>query len=92
MITKTYRLYTEDVNRDATIALIGKRIKNFTIFPGTCYWHGGKETTLCIEIVDDMQNGGYLLRDIHQTVQLLKLANKQTDVLLTITDTEAHFI
>lgn len=86
-----YRLYTEDKNRDATMKLIGTQFANFTTSLGSCYWHGQKEYTIVIEIVDDGQCKNMLKR-IKALVSGIKALNSQEEILLAVSKADIRFL
>lgn len=83
-----YRIYTEDVNREETIKLVGEYFSNFSVFYGACYWHGKKESTVVFEIIDDGQCNitttdiQEMSNRVQNVSQAIRRANNQTDVLV----------
>ena len=86
-----YRIYTEDKNRDQLIATIGILFENFTVTLGTCFWHGKKEYTVIIEIVDDGQSGN-MMKGIQSVAMGIKSLNNQDEILLTETKADIRFL
>ncbi len=75
--TATYRIFTEDVNRDKILELAGKRFKGFTVTTGTGYFEGQPEAALILEIVTSDTPGVALL------AEEIRKANSQQSVLVS---------
>jgi capsular polysaccharide biosynthesis protein len=85
---KTYRIYTQDINRDEVIKIISKEFESFTLFNGTGYWQSEQENSLVIEIIGRYEDR----KRITAIANEIKQVNKQQSVLITGTDNEAIFI
>ncbi|NDQ56585.1 MAG: hypothetical protein GZ088_05865 [Acidipila sp.] len=49
---KVYRIYTEDVDRNAVIRMVAKQFESFTVHETVGYYRGKAEDSIVIEIVD----------------------------------------
>jgi len=87
--SKLYRLYTED--KKGVAELVAAHLENFTIFHGACYWHGGKELTICIEVLDDTQDGTITAK-FSQIVKGLIAHHGQFEILLIELECKAYFL
>jgi len=85
---KTYRIYTEDKNKDKVIELVSKSFDSFTVMNGLGYWKGIPEKALIIDIVDKR----YSLSQVNNLCVEIKKLNKQQAVLLTATKTSRYII
>jgi hypothetical protein len=87
---KTYRIYTEDINRDEIIKIVSDQFESYTLFSGIGQWKLEQEMSLVIEIIDVERD------DIQVKVEMIarqiKELNLQESVLLTETETEAVFV
>lgn len=86
-----YRIYTEDVNRTATLALLGFYFSNVTVTYGLCLWHGKREATVIMEIVSDGQSK-CMLQKIKQFASDIKVLNDQEEILVTETKADIRFL
>jgi len=80
---KTYRIYTEDKNRESVIALTAKKFDSFTVYDAKGYWKGEKEDSLVIEIIDEDSDIRYRVNTLAYEIRIL---NKQDTVLIQIFD------
>jgi hypothetical protein len=85
---KTYRIYTEDKNKDKVIKLVSKTFDGFTVTNGQGYWKGVPEKALIIEIVEKRYSSG----QVNNLCIEIKKLNKQQAILLTETKTSRHII
>jgi hypothetical protein len=83
---KTYRIYTEDINRDKIVKIISNWFNGFTLFEGTGYWKGVSERALVIEIIADDEDE----KDIAAMAGEIQSVNTQESVL--VSKTEVSFI
>lgn len=73
----TYRLYTEDINRESTRALLNKALPDgFTLFTAKGCWHGACERSLVIEV------SGITRKQVIAIANTIKSANHQSAVLV----------
>jgi len=81
-----YRIYTEDLNRDKVLALVGEHFVAYTVLTGTGAWEDKLEDSLVIEIIQDTE-ADQILQAIDSSVFLLaariKNMNRQDSVLVT---------
>jgi hypothetical protein len=74
-----FRIYTENVNYQDTIALVTKKFPNFTVYKGEGYFDGQSERALVIEIIC----GFGQQEDVLDLAWDIKKQNKQEQVLVT---------
>lgn len=72
-----YRIYTEDVNRDAIQALADSFFDGYTLVPTIGVWSGTHEASLIVEIVSDARDS------VHELATAIKDLNHQQAVLVT---------
>ena len=77
------RLYTEDVNREGTLAILDARFDAYTVIPAIGRWRGKSEATLIIEL----DGVGYFAAN--QVAQEIRKANNQEAILLTVESRES---
>jgi hypothetical protein len=83
-----YRIYTEDINHEATVNLVSSRFEGFTVITGWGFWQGKAEATIIFEV-----EGSETTRIIVEAVaNEIKLANHQQSVLVTATPVEVDYI
>ena len=87
---KLYQIFTEDKNRTQVERLVGVHFSGFSIYPGTGYWKGIKEQSLCIKIL--AQDQYEHKANIAELCQEIKLVNAQENVLLLEEEVNARFI
>ena len=87
--SKLYRLYTED--KVGVAELVAAHFENFTVFHGECYWHGGKELTVCFEILDDTKDGTFTAK-VSKIVKGLIAYHGQFEILLIELECKAYFL
>jgi hypothetical protein len=87
---KTYRIYTEDINRDEIVKIVSNQFEGYTLFSGIGYWKTEQENSLVIEIIDFDRD------DIQVKIEIIarqiKELNLQESVLLTETETKENFV
>jgi hypothetical protein len=83
---KTYRIYTEDINREKIVKIISNWFDGFTLFEGTGYWNGINEAALVIEIIAEDED----MESIAVIAKKIKSVNRQESVL--VSKTEVNFI
>ena len=81
--TATYRIHTEDVNRQKIYSLAGFRFDGFTATYGTGFYKGESEHTLVLEIITSDPASVYLL------AEEIRLANGQESVLVNRIESSA---
>lgn len=72
-----YRIYTEDVNREAIQALADSFFDGYTLVPTIGVWAGTHEASLIIEIAGDAKE------PVHELAHEIKDLNHQQAVLVT---------
>jgi len=86
---KTYRIYTEDKNRECIIALTVKKFDSFTVYNAQGYWKGQAEDSLVIEIIDEDKDIRYRVNTLAYEIKIL---NQQEGVLIQIVNCETELI
>jgi hypothetical protein len=71
-----HRIYTEEKNKKAIVALIGKQFESFTLQPTLGYYRGKAEKSIVIEIV-----GATAVR-IKRLAERIRKMNGQQSVLI----------
>ena len=71
------RLYTEDVNRAGTIAILDKDFPGYTVIPTLGRWNGQDEKSLMVEVA------GESLPSVESAAREIKTANHQESVMVT---------
>ena len=84
----TYRIYTEDKNRDKVLNMTSVYFKGFTFFPCIGYWMGDREDSLVIEIIGE----AHIYRHVQSLAHWIKVQNKQQNVLITTTPSEREMV
>jgi len=74
----TFRIYTEDINRDKIQKLLSKYFKGFTLFEAQGFWRLQKENSLVIEILGETD----ILERVNQVAKEIKETNNQEAVLV----------
>lgn len=82
---KLYCIYTEDVNREAIVALCNEHLPGYTLIPALGYWQGKAEQSLVIEHVGE--DAG---RKMVELAIAIKQLNRQDSVLLTSHNLDLH--
>ena len=89
---KTYRIYTENKNKDAINKIVSKSFDAFTTYvstyDGVGFWRGTKERSLIIEVITESKNAN----KIKHVAQEIKKENKQEAVLIQELKTAIRFI
>lgn len=83
-----YRLFTEDVDRDTTLDLVGKFTPGFTAYPTIGYWQGEREDSLCIEI----ESEEITRVEIDALAAAICIQNKQQCVLVQQIENHSWFV
>ncbi len=86
----TYRIYTEDINRDRVKRFIEKSFQSYTLFTGEGVFNGASENSLVIEIIASCTPGNE--DAIKEIAQRIKFSNQQQVVLITKTNTQVFEI
>ncbi len=74
-----YRIFTEDLNRDALLQVLGRRFQAYAVLTAAGAWLGKQERTICIEI-----DGTEAERPaVQETAREIKKMNCQDAVLVT---------
>jgi hypothetical protein len=73
---KVYRIYTEDLDRDAVLKLATAKFESFTLQPTTGYFKGKAEQSIVIEIVDAKQD------EVEALARKIRKINGQKSVLV----------
>jgi hypothetical protein len=76
-----YRLYTEDKNREWLEEILSERFSDFTIQEQIGYWDGGKEKSLCIEIMSNRKSDPIRIQEL---VKMICGYNQQDYVLVQV--------
>jgi len=74
----TFRIYTEDTNREKIEEIISKHFEGFTIFKTDGYWRLQKEKSLIIEILGESD----IVAKINSLAREIKEMNNQEAVLV----------
>ena len=96
MITNRWRLYTQDtrntleVNNALEQWIVSMFPNGATIFAAEGVWYGGREMSLCIEVVDF--TGDLTEKEMQRIAADLRTFNDQESVLLTCDSVNAHLI
>jgi hypothetical protein len=83
-----YRVYTEDVNREAILEIVGKYFQGFNVSEAVGYYKGGQERALVIEVLAPLSRANvvrFISKVIAQT-------NKQECLLVTTEPINAEFV
>lgn len=83
-----YRLYTEDVNRDAILGIVGKYFQGFNVSEMVGYYKGGREKALVIEILAPLSRG-HVIRFISKVIAQ---RNNQDCVMVTTETVNVEFV
>jgi hypothetical protein len=84
---RTYRIYTENKNRECIELAASKAFESFTIYSATGYWQGAKENSLVIEIIQFIAET-WFQRKVNNLARVIKCFNEQQAVLVTCNDTD----
>ena len=57
---KVYRIYTEDIDRQAVIHLASQQFENFTLHETVGYYRDQPEDSIALEIVDAEETAGQM--------------------------------
>ena len=82
---QTYRIYTEDMNRDGIREIVSDQFDSYTLIPCQGVWKGAAEDALIIEIIETSDRVG----DIGDVAARIRQVNKQEAVLFTRTEVTA---
>jgi hypothetical protein len=86
------RLLTEDVNRNAIVAIVSRYFDSFTLFSAVGYWQGKSEQSLCIEIdVSQDAPPNWLVR-VECIASEIKTLCKQDAVLMQRVKTDTKIL
>jgi hypothetical protein len=75
---KVYRIYTEDLDRDAVIEATTAKFESFTLQPTTGFYKGKPEKSIVLEIVDAKEE------EVEMLAQSIRKINGQKSVLVMI--------
>jgi hypothetical protein len=78
-MTDVFRIYTEDVNREAIAQLCADKLPAFTLIPARGIWQGTQENSLIIEVIGTPSDR----IAVEYAAKAIKHANKQDAVLVT---------
>lgn len=85
----TFRIYTEDVNREQVLAETTALFPSFNYGTITGYWQGQGEGSLVLEIVGDARK---LAKHVKALATRIKIINHQEAVLITKTPVESQLV
>ena len=74
----TFRIYTEDTNKDKIERILSNHFDGFTIYKAEGFWRLQKEKTLIIEILGESE----IVTKINSVAREIKSANNQESVLV----------
>ena len=75
-MSRVYRVYTEESNRDEIIRLTAKQFETFTLQPTTVYTQGKPERSMVLEFVDTRK------KDVAALARDIRRPNGQKSVLV----------
>lgn len=84
----TFKIYTEDKNRDGIKGIVGRFFDGYTLITGEGVWKGISEPCLIIEIVTDHQGSNGMVNRIAEDI---KRINQQESVLVVCLKGYHHF-
>jgi hypothetical protein len=73
-----FSIYTQDLNRDAVIRLVGEEFPSSTLIAAQGVWHDTVEESLVIEIIAHEANRGA----VHSVAHKIKRHNSQEAVMV----------
>jgi len=85
---KTFRIYTENKNKDAINKIVSKSFNAFTTYDAIGFWKSTQERSLIIEVITESKNAN----KIKHVAQEIKKENKQEAVLIQELKTATRFI
>jgi hypothetical protein len=85
---KEFRIYTEDVDRQAIARLTDAKFKGHTLLHGIGKWEGVAEQSVIIEIIAPAIEA----QRVYALAAEIKIANHQQAVLVTVKDVESELI
>ena len=83
---KTFRIYTENRDKDDIRLLVSKYYEGFTLYEGQGIWKGKAEPSLIIEVI------GGAIGKIRKLAKEIKKVNKQEAVLIQAIDNHAEIL
>jgi hypothetical protein len=86
----SYRIYTEDKNRQAIKNIVSEKFDGFTLYPCLGYWQGAEEASIVIEIITTCPAMKDDEDKVLRVANKIKLVNEQQAVY--ITKSNAHLI
>jgi hypothetical protein len=86
-IMATYRIYTEDKNREEVEKIVSSSFDGFTIYETTGYYKNVKEKSIVIEVIDRSLVADSRVKNIAARIKTL---NSQEVVLVTICETHEY--
>jgi hypothetical protein len=81
-----YRIYTEDVNREAIQALADSFFDGYTLIPSVGVWAGTHEASLIVEVATEARDS------VHELASEIKALNHQQAVLVTHVRQDERFV
>jgi len=87
-MNKVYRIYTENVNREDIIRIVGEHFEGFTLLNGVGYWQGTPEQSLVIEIIGTEKDSA----NVELVAYKIKKNNHQQAVLVQETNITANLV
>jgi hypothetical protein len=88
-IMATYRIYTEDKNREEVEKIVSSSFDGFTIYETTGYYKNVKEKSIVIEIIDRSLVADSRVKNIAARIKTL---NSQEVMLVTICETHEYTV
>ncbi len=87
-MNKVYRIYTENINRDNVVQIVGEHFEGFTLLDGVGYWQGTPEQSLVIEIIGTEKDAA----NVELVAYKIKKNNHQQAVLIQEADVTANLV
>jgi hypothetical protein len=85
---RLYKIYTEDVNREAIEALVQDKFDSFTVQFSTGYYKNQQEKSLTIEILARADAVG----TVRKLARAIKVENQQDAVLLIVSEMQTETV
>lgn len=85
-VSMTYRLFTEDINREVIASIVASRFDGFTVIPSFGYWKGKPENSVIVEIETENREA------VMSVANEIKTANKQEAVLVEEVETKGELV
>ena len=84
--SKTFRIYTENKNKEDIQALVSKYFEGFTLYEAKGVWKGKSEPSLVIEVLGH----GSLTGIVREVAEKIKKLNNQEAILVQKIDNHAE--